>query len=312
MMKNFNFIPCINKRQLALANKKKPSFYDIIAKAKWDAWKKISKMSKDDAKRKYVTLFTKVAKKINNDESKAVLKKMAEGNKIATAAAGGLEINLVHLYGTMLSQPTRSVFWFCQLNAIPIEFHEVNLAGGEQKSAEFTAINPLQKVPVVVYEGKTYFESHSIIRMLAQYFPVANNWYPPEFDSRLRVEQYLDWHHLNTRKACASLVFAKFFLPMRGGAIPEDRMKELEKDVHLALKAFDKVFLAGKPFIIGDEPSVADLFAYNEINQMDLIGGPHKDEKKYPNLVAWLQRMSLLPGHTEMYQSVHMILPSKL
>merc|ERR1711974_34112 len=120
------------------------------------------------------------------------------------------------------------------------------------------------------------------------------------------------WHHLNTRKACASLVFAKFFLPMRGGAIPEDRMKELEKDVHLALKAFDKVFLAGKPFIIGDEPSVADLFAYNEINQMDLIGGPHKDEKKYPNLVAWLQRMSLLPGHTEMYQSVHMILPSKL
>merc|ERR1712137_677870 len=121
---------------------KKPSVFNLIAKAKWDAWKKISKMSKQEAQKKYVTLFTRVAKKINNDESRAVLKKMQEqnGKKVAASAAGGTEVTVVHLYGTMLSQPTRSIYWFCQINAIPIEFHEVNLAAGEQRSPEFTKL----------------------------------------------------------------------------------------------------------------------------------------------------------------------------
>lgn len=40
----------------------------------------------------------------------------------------------------MLSQPTRTILWFCLINAIPHEFHEVNLAAGEQKSEEFTKL----------------------------------------------------------------------------------------------------------------------------------------------------------------------------
>jgi len=290
---------------------KKPSFYDLIAKAKWDAWTKISKLSKDDAKKKYVTLFTRVAKKINNEESREVLKKITSTAKsVAPAAASGEEENVVHLYGIMLSQPTRSVFWFCKINAIPMEFHEVNLAAGEQRSKEFTKINPHQKVPVVLYQGKAYYESHTIIRMLAQNFPIANNWYPSEFEKRLEVEQYLDWHHLNTRKACATLVFLKFFLPMRGKPVPEERVKEAEKDVHLCLKAINNIFLSGKEFISGDSPSVADLFAYNEIIQMDLINGEHRNDKKYPNVVAWLHRVSLLPEHNEMYEPLRLLIPS--
>ena len=57
--------------------------------------------------------------------------------------------------------------------------------------------------------------------MLVQYFPVGNNWYPPEFEKRLAVETYLDWHHLNTRRACASLVFTKYFLANAGKSVSE-------------------------------------------------------------------------------------------
>ena len=89
-----------------------------------------------------------------------------------------------------------------------------------------------------------------------------------------------------------------------------DRINELNKEVHVALKNFDRVFLAGKPFIIGEEPSVADLFAYNEIIQMDLIAGVHRNAEKYPNIVPWLNRMSRLPGHKEMYQSIQSMAPS--
>lgn len=44
-----------------------------------DAWKGVSKLKKDEAQKKYVSLFTKVARKINNDESREVLEKMKGG-----------------------------------------------------------------------------------------------------------------------------------------------------------------------------------------------------------------------------------------
>jgi hypothetical protein len=75
-----------------------------------DAWQKVGKLSKEEA-----SALT------------------------ASAAAGHeSEDRVVHLYGTLLSQPTRSVLWFCQLNNIPVEFHLVNLLKREQKSSEFT------------------------------------------------------------------------------------------------------------------------------------------------------------------------------
>ena len=107
-----------------------------------DAWQKVGKLSKEEAQKKYVALFSRVAKKINNDESRAVLLKInaSDASALTASAAAGHESEdrVVHLYGTLLSQPTRSVLWFCQLNNIPVEFHLVNLLKREQKSSEFT------------------------------------------------------------------------------------------------------------------------------------------------------------------------------
>lgn len=36
---------------------KKPSFTDMVARAKWDAWEKLKDMSADDAKQQYIDLI---------------------------------------------------------------------------------------------------------------------------------------------------------------------------------------------------------------------------------------------------------------
>ena len=75
----------------------------------------------------------------------------------------------------------------------------------------------------------------------------------------------------------------------------------MEKELHLAFKNLDRVFLKdGKHYLASnDQPTIADLLAYHEIIQLDLVdaNGPHTDASKYPNLVQWMERMKKLPHH---------------
>ena len=45
-------------------------------------------------------------------------------------------------FGHPVSQPSRAIWAFCELNNIEYEQRVVDLLKGEQKSAEFLAINP--------------------------------------------------------------------------------------------------------------------------------------------------------------------------
>ena len=184
----------------------------------------------------------------------------------------------------------------------------------------------------MIYSLNTFlivYSSHNIIRFLAYQFPVSTNWYPEEFSIRSQIDTYLDWyenltllynfkiftcyfyiirHHLNIRRACASLVFTEYFLPLRGKQVDEETLKPLRMDVIETLRKFESVFLGDTLFIAGEDASIADIIAYNEIIQMDLIDGDHRDPKQFPILVDWLYRMSHLPYHDEVVDVITSIL----
>ena len=40
---------------------KKPSFTDMVGRAKWDAWEKLKDTSADDAKQQYIDLITELS-----------------------------------------------------------------------------------------------------------------------------------------------------------------------------------------------------------------------------------------------------------
>merc|ERR1712130_1066376 len=146
--------------------------------------------------------------------------------------------------------------------------------------------------------------SHSILRFLAQRFETAEHWYPrSDVEEWIQVETYLDWHHMNTRRSCAGIVFNKYFKALGGQTISQEQLTLLEKELHLTFKSLDRVFLKdGKAYLASNNrPTIADLSAYHEIAQLDLIDtkGPHTDASKYPNLVQWMERMKKLPHHDQ-------------
>ncbi len=59
------------------------------------------------------------------------------------------------------------------------------------------------------------FQSHSIMRYLANTRTIPDHLYPKDSKTRAKIEWYLDWHHNNTRMG-GWLVFNTLFAPKIG------------------------------------------------------------------------------------------------
>jgi glutathione S-transferase len=76
--------------------------------------------------------------------------------------------NKLILMGDYGSQPTRAVLVFLRLLNVPFDFKEVRVLKMEQYSAEFKKVNPNAKVPAITDGEVNLFESHTILRYIAE------------------------------------------------------------------------------------------------------------------------------------------------
>jgi glutathione S-transferase len=190
--------------------------------------------------------------------------------------------------------------WFLELNHIPYEFRVVRIMKGQHLTPDYALINPMRKVPVIVDGEHTIFESHSILRYLAQRFNTPDHWYPrSDLLKRTRVDQYLDWHHLGLRKAVVGLVFARVMGKQGSRHTEPKAVIRTAKEVNKALDIMDTIWLKdGKLFLTGNEISIADLSSACEITQLKMM---KFDLGSRPNLRAWMKRME----EWEAYDKVH-------
>ena len=209
------------------------------------------------------------------------------------------------IYGDMISQPVRAIILFCKLNKIPYEFEYINLSKGEQFSEKFKKINPDSYVPAIKHIDSTnkeftLCESHAILRYLCSYFKTDEKWYPREnLFRKALIDQYLDYHHMNTRFVFTNKFAKSFFGPIIEKVGKKGkRGYDVEMRVPILLKYFDD--LLGKQNYIADNViSIADLSFTCEINQFKLI---EYDLSVYKNLAAYLKNMNEMPEMIEVNQ----------
>lgn len=83
------------------------------------------------------------------------------------------------LYLDLYSQPSRAVKLLCDIAGIPYKLHALNIFKGDLQKEDFVELNPTRKVPVIVDDDITLFESGAILRYLCnQYLPKNNAHYP--------------------------------------------------------------------------------------------------------------------------------------
>lgn len=211
----------------------------------------------------------------------------------------------VEVYLDLMSQPCRAVLILLACNKIPHRVRTVALRKGEQKTPEFTKLNQMQKVPVMVDGSFVLTESDAILKYLATTFNVPDHWYPKQPERRARVDEYTAWHHTNTRPHAAKVFILEVLVPaMSGAQVDEVRLGRALSQLNDTLDKLESMFLQRQPFLCGDDITVADLLAICEL--MQPLGARRDVLKDRPQLQRWRSRVQSAVG--ESFDRAHTVL----
>jgi glutathione S-transferase len=191
------------------------------------------------------------------------------------------------LHGSFRSGPTYKVALFLSLAGEPFDWVLVKMREGEHKQPAYLAKQRFGQVPLLVdnENGRHLCQSASILEYLADR---TGKFGGADLDERIRAREWMFWdfdrlapHIYRPRAARAGL---RQFDP----AV----LAQHETEGKAALKVLDN-HLAGREWLVGDGPTIADIDVYGVVAYA-AEGG--YDVPSYANLSAWMKRVQALPG----------------
>lgn len=170
------------------------------------------------------------------------------------------------------------------LTHTPFEFRWVDLPGREQRQAEFLAINPWGKLPVLVHDDQIIRQSNTMLLHLAAH---TRKFGAHDQAERLRISEWLFWEQDQFFLGVGYTRAFSTFAPQ------PDAVVEFCRGVGEA--ALDRLEsqLEQTVFVAGDVPTIADisLYAYARVAEQ---GG--FDLAQRPRVRAWRKAIEALPG----------------
>ncbi|MBX4976136.1 glutathione S-transferase family protein [Rhizobium lentis] len=136
-----------------------------------------------------------------------------------------------------------------------VDFVRVDLASGEQRSAEFLALNPNGKVPVLQDDAGTLWEANAIMCRLSD--AVAADFWPHDH-RQIDVLRWLSWDASHFTLHGATLWFEILIKPLFGGK-PDNAVIE---DAKTSFRHHGRVLddhLAANSVAVGKTLTVADF-----------------------------------------------------
>ncbi|GAB0091828.1 glutathione S-transferase theta-1 [Sergentomyia squamirostris] len=194
-------------------------------------------------------------------------------------------------YSNLMSQPGRSLYIVMKLAKIPFESITIALREGEHATESFAKeINALKTIPCINDGGFKLAESIAILRYLATKSSLIVRWYPGGARTRARVDEYLEWHHLNVRGTLANYFSEAWLQPLltKQAAKPE-KLAVLRAKMIKSLDVLENLWLRNGDFIANNEVSVADIWAICEIEQLALANFDVTEGR--PGIKAWMERV---------------------
>ncbi|KAG7487244.1 glutathione S-transferase theta-3-like [Solea senegalensis] len=210
---------------------------------------------------------------------------------------------VLELYLDLNSQPCRSVYIFAKKNNIPFDFQKISLLDGEQYGEEFGKISLIRKAPALRDGDFCLAESVAILHYLAEKFNTPDFWFPVDLHQRARVNEYLSWQHMALRMHGSKIFWLRLLIPkILGVDVPQDKMDAALDDLKHSLNLLEEKFIQDKPFIVGDQISLADLVAIVEV--MQPLGSGLDVFEDRPKLSAWRDRVEAAIGK-ELFDDAH-------
>ncbi|MFL9900565.1 glutathione S-transferase [Paraburkholderia fungorum] len=191
------------------------------------------------------------------------------------------------LYYHPLSGHSHRARLFLSLLGVEHELIEVDLMKGAHKSPEFLKLNRFGQVPVLVDGATVVPDSNAILVYLAGKLK-QTDWLPQTPAGQAAVQRWLSVAAGEIAHGPAAARLIAVFGAARNA-------EEVIGRAHGILAIVDQE-LSGREFIVGAQPTIADVALYSYIarapeGNVDLSG--------YANVNAWLRRIEALPGFVE-------------
>ena len=198
-------------------------------------------------------------------------------------------MNSLILYRHKLSGHCHRVQLFLSILGLNFNIVEIDLARGDQRTSVFLAKNHFGQVPVLADDDIVVSDSNAILVYLAKKYSPDSNWYPEDPLKVALVQQYLSIAAGPIANGPAAARLVKLF----GARIDYVRATEIAGEVLPLIDAE----LENRQWLVGDEPTIADLANYSYIAHSE-EGGINLDA--FPHLRNWITNVEGLPGYVPM------------
>jgi len=193
------------------------------------------------------------------------------------------------IYGRHTSFNVQKVLWLADELALDYKHIEVGGRFGGNDTDEFLTLSPAGKVPVLCDGDRVVLESNTIIRYLAD-TRGADNWTMSDAYQSSKINRWLDWS-IDLFEPAFVGVFWGFYRTPR----EERNMAAIEQSIAdcEACMALLEHQLGAKPFLIGEQPTLADVATGVFMHRLSAMGLAISIPSK---VALWHSRLCERPG----------------
>ncbi|XP_037679520.1 glutathione S-transferase theta-2-like [Choloepus didactylus] len=127
--------------------------------------------------------------------------------------------------------------------------------------------------------------SVAILIYLSNKYQAEAHWYPPDPQARTRVHEYLGWHADCIRSVFGVPLWTQVLAPLIGNQVPKDKVERNRDFMDWALRQLEDEFLKDNAFLTGQQVTLANLMALEELMQPVALG--YNLFEGRPQLAAW-------------------------
>ncbi|XP_068892699.1 glutathione S-transferase 1-like [Tenebrio molitor] len=192
------------------------------------------------------------------------------------------------LYLMQASPPCRAVLMVAKAIGLELDIEEVDKEA--LRTPEMLELNPQHTVPIFVDDDFVVWDSHAIAGYLVGQYGEDDTLYPKnDIRKRAVIDQRLHFENGVLYERCRTASYPLF---TGTGDISED-----DRDKLIEAYGFLEEFLNGRPWLAGDEMTIADLSILATVVSADLF--IPVDGERFPQLADWLKTGKELPYFDE-------------
>jgi glutathione S-transferase len=216
-------------------------------------------------------------------------------------------MSTIVIHGIPGSPYVRMPLLACEEKGAPYELKAMQFGTGANKTPEYLKLHPFGRIPAIQHGDFTLYEAAAILRYIDRAFdgPALTPTDPKAAARMDQVMNIVDWYVMPS--ISSAIGFNRIVKPIFGLPVDEAAVAAAVPQAKVCVAALEDI-LGGKPYLAGDQVSLADLMA---VAHLDLLPKSPEgaDIMAGSPLLGWLERMAERPSVQKTTMAKMMNLP---